>query len=61
MKIKIKIIRMLTKKYLEQFGFSNNNISKQENDFYTVYLYKNVTCLEIKANEAPLTFINIFI
>ena len=47
-------INSLTKQYIDQFGLSNNNVSKQENDFYAIYLYKNATCLQNKTNEAPL-------
>ena len=47
-------IEFLTKEYVNEYGFSNFFVSKKENELFTVYIYKNLTCLKIRANEAPL-------
>ena len=47
-------INLLTKNYSDEYGYSDYVVSKYENKDYTIYIYKNLTCLQIKANEAPL-------
>jgi hypothetical protein len=45
-------VNLLTKDYINQFGFSYDYVLKQEDRFYQIFIYKNFTCLQIKANEA---------
>ena len=53
-KILINNINDLTVDYVNQYGISNNFVSKKENIIYTIYTYKNLTCLQETANEASL-------
>ena len=43
----------LTLNYINQLDFSYDYVSKLENNKYILYIYKNETCVKIKANEAP--------
>ena len=46
-------INSLTVNYISEFGPNRNNfVSKSENEFFRVYSYKNITCLNNLANEA---------
>ena len=51
--IENKNINLLTVDYAYDYGASNNFVSKQDNKYYTIYIYKNLTCLKNVANEAP--------
>ena len=52
-KISKEFIQSLTEDYINQFGVSNNYVSKQENFLYKIYIYKNISCVEITSGEAP--------
>ena len=45
-------VNLLTKDYINQFGFSYDYVLKEEDRFYQIFIYKNFTCLQIKAKEA---------
>ena len=45
-------INDITVEYVNKYGISNDYVYKQENDIYTIYTYKNLSCLKNKANEA---------
>ena len=51
--ISINDINILTEEYVNQFGFSNNFVSKYDNFFYSIYTYKNITCLKTTIEKAP--------
>ena len=51
--ISINYAESITQYYVDQYGFSNDYVFKQENKIYKIYTYKNSTCLNITANEAP--------
>ena len=46
-------INNLTVDYVNQYGSSLDYVSKQENNIYTIYIYKDITCLQRTAGEAP--------
>ena len=48
-----ELINSLTVKYSKIFGLSNNFVVKQEYELYSIYIYKNLTCLQNTTNEAP--------
>ena len=50
--ISIKDINDFTVDYVNKYGYSNKFVSKIENEFYSIYSYKNLTCLQMTSNEA---------
>ena len=46
-------INNLVVDYVNQHGNSYDYVWKFENKLYKIYIYKNLTCVKIKANEAP--------
>ena len=46
-------MQSLTEDYINQYGISNNYVSNIENNKYKIYIYKNITCVEITSGEAP--------
>ena len=51
--ISLENINSLSVEYANEYRFSNDYVLKYENINYKVYIYKNTTCVEIKAKEAP--------
>ena len=47
-----EFINSLTMKYADNY-ISNNVVYKQENELYIIYIYKNLSCFQIMANEVP--------
>ena len=45
-------VNLLTKDYIKQFGFSYDYVLKKEDRLFQIFIYKNFTCLQIKAKEA---------
>ena len=51
--ISVDYINNLTKEYADLYKSIDNIVSKQENDIYSIYTYKDLNCLQETANEAP--------
>ena len=51
--ISFENISELTIEFKNEYNTSYDVVYKQENYHYKVYIYKNLTCLILKANEAP--------
>ena len=50
--ISVDNINSLTVNYKNEYGDSNNYVSQQENKYYKIYIYKNLTCLKNTSDEA---------
>ena len=51
--ISINLINSFTKQYIIDSKATNNYISKYENNFISIYIYKNSSCLENTSSSAP--------
>ena len=49
-----EFINLLAFNYVNNSGLYNNFISKYENDYYLIYIYKNINCLKNISSEIPI-------
>ena len=47
-------VNLLGNDYVNNYGLYNNYISKYENDYYLIYIYKNINCLKNISSEIPI-------